>query len=49
VRGLEEAGNLRLQAGMPAEVFLHTEDRTMLDYLLAPVTVYFRRAMREPL
>jgi HlyD family type I secretion membrane fusion protein len=49
MRGLEEAGNLRLQAGMPAEVFLRTEDRTMLDYLLAPVTVYFRRAMREPL
>jgi HlyD family type I secretion membrane fusion protein len=48
-RGLEEAGNLRLQAGMPAEVFLRTEARTTLDYLLAPVTSYFRRGMREPL
>jgi epimerase transport system membrane fusion protein len=43
------AGNLRLQAGMPAEVFMRTDERTALDYLLAPVTSYFRRAMREPL
>jgi epimerase transport system membrane fusion protein len=48
-RGLEEAGNLRLQAGMPAEVFIRTDERTTLDYLLAPVTSYLRRAMREPL
>jgi epimerase transport system membrane fusion protein len=42
-------GRLRLQAGMPAEVFIRTDDRTALDYLAAPVTSYFRRAMREPL
>jgi hypothetical protein len=46
---LAEAGNLRLQAGMPAEIFIRTDERTTLDYLLAPVTSYFRRAMREPL
>jgi HlyD family type I secretion membrane fusion protein len=40
--------NLRLQAGMPAEVFIRTDSRTALDYLLAPVTSYLRRAMREP-
>ena len=45
---LLEAG-LRLQAGMPAEVFVRTDDRTALDYLAAPVTSYFRRAMREPM
>jgi HlyD family type I secretion membrane fusion protein len=38
----------RLQAGMPAEVFIRTDTRTALDYLLAPVTSYLRRAMREP-
>ncbi|HSJ97430.1 MAG TPA: HlyD family type I secretion periplasmic adaptor subunit [Myxococcota bacterium] len=43
------AGNLRLQAGMPAELFLRTDERTTLDYLLAPVTDYLRRSMREPL
>lgn len=41
--------NLRLLAGMPAEIFVRTDERTTLDYLLAPVTSYFRRAMREPL
>ena len=40
--------NLRLQAGMPAEVFFRTDHRTALDYLLAPVTSYLRRALREP-
>ena len=42
------ASSLRLQAGMPAEVFVRTDNRTALDYLLAPVTSYLRRAMREP-
>jgi HlyD family type I secretion membrane fusion protein len=45
----ERLGELRLQAGMPAEVFVRTDERTAFDYLLAPVTSYFRRAMREPL
>jgi epimerase transport system membrane fusion protein len=46
---LAQAGNLKLQAGMPAEVFIRTDSRTTLDYLFAPVTAYLRRAMREPL
>jgi epimerase transport system membrane fusion protein len=46
---LEQAGGLKLQAGMPAEVFVRTDSRTALDYLLAPVTGYLRRAGREPL
>jgi epimerase transport system membrane fusion protein len=45
---LAEAGNLRLQAGMPAEIFIRTDQRTAFDYLLAPVTSYLRRGMREP-
>jgi HlyD family type I secretion membrane fusion protein len=39
----------KLQAGMPAEVYIRTDERTALDYLLAPVTDYLRRSMREPL
>ena len=46
---LAQAGNLKLQAGMPAEVFIRTDERTTVDYLLAPLTAYLRRAMREPL
>lgn len=41
-------GELKMGAGMPAEVFIRTDSRTALDYLLAPVTAYLRRAMREP-
>lgn len=48
-RALEEAGNLRMQAGMPAEVYIRTDSRSAFDYLLAPVTSYLRRGMREPL
>jgi HlyD family type I secretion membrane fusion protein len=48
-RALEEAGNLSMQAGMPAEVYIRTDSRSAFDYLLAPVTSYLRRGMREPL
>jgi HlyD family type I secretion membrane fusion protein len=43
------AGNLRMQAGMPAEVYIRTDSRTAFDYMLAPLTAYLRRGMREPL
>ena len=46
---LARAGNLTLQAGMPAEVFIRTDERSTFDYLTAPITSYLRRAMREPL
>ena len=48
-QALVVAGNLRMQAGMPAEVYIRTDSRSALDYLLAPVTAYLRRGMREPL
>ena len=46
---LAEAGNLRMQAGMPAEVYIRTDSRTAFDYIVAPVMSYLRRGMREPL
>ena len=49
VEALKAGGDQHLQAGMPAEVFFRTDQRTAFDYLLAPVTAYFRRGMREPL
>ena len=39
---------LRLQAGMPAEVFVTTPARTLLEYLLEPLGDFARRALREP-
>lgn len=46
---LARAAGVKLQAGMPAEVYIRTDERTAFDYLLAPVTSGLRRAMREPL
>jgi HlyD family type I secretion membrane fusion protein len=45
---LRAAGDLPIQAGMPAEVFVRTEARTLVEYLLDPMTAYFRRGLREP-
>jgi epimerase transport system membrane fusion protein len=45
----QSLGELHMTAGMPAEVFIRTDSRTALDYLLEPVSVYLRRAMREPM
>ena len=44
---LQRLGQKTLVPGMPADVFIRTEARTVLDYLLAPLTDQFRRAMRE--
>jgi len=44
---LREAGDLRLQAGMPAEVFIQTTPRSALQYLLDPITGFLQRSMRE--
>jgi HlyD family secretion protein len=38
---------LRLVSGMPAEIFVQTGSRTMLSYLLKPITDQLRRAFSE--
>jgi HlyD family secretion protein/epimerase transport system membrane fusion protein len=38
---------IELSPGMPAEVYITTAERTMLDYLLQPVFDSLRRAFRE--
>jgi HlyD family type I secretion membrane fusion protein len=45
---LQAQPQLRLQAGMPAEVFVTTAERTLLEYLAKPLEVFASRAMREP-
>ena len=37
----------KLQAGMPAEVYIGGERRTVMQYLLEPLTQLMRRAGRE--
>ncbi len=40
-------GNVKLIPGMPAEVFIRTGDRTVLSYLVKPMSDQFMRAFRE--
>ncbi len=44
---LRRLGGLRLVPGMPAEVFLQTERRTMLSYLFKPLSDQLSRMFRE--
>lgn len=48
VAALGERPDIRLQAGMPAEVFVTTPERTLFEYLARPLAVFASRAMREP-
>jgi HlyD family type I secretion membrane fusion protein len=45
---LRHRPDIRLQPGMPAELFVTTADRTPLEYLVKPFSVFTGRAMREP-
>ena len=40
--------DVRLTAGMPAEVMILTGERTVLDYLLRPLLNSFIKSFREP-
>jgi len=45
---LQSHPEIRLQPGMPAELFVTTPARTLFDYLAKPLTAFTSRAMREP-
>jgi HlyD family type I secretion membrane fusion protein len=38
---------VQLKAGMPAELFVTTSDRTLFEYLVNPITAFTQRALRE--
>ena len=40
-------GDVRLVPGMPVDVFIETEERTVLSYLIKPLDDQFSRAFRE--
>jgi HlyD family type I secretion membrane fusion protein len=46
-KSLAEIGNLPLMPGMPITAFIATRERTMLHYLLEPITDTLRRSLRE--
>ena len=40
-------GDLDIAPGMPVEVYIQTGERTVIDYLIKPVTDFFYRSLRE--
>jgi len=40
--------DVRLQPGMPAELYVTTAERTPIEYLAKPISAFAGRAMREP-
>jgi membrane fusion protein, epimerase transport system len=47
IESLQAAGDLKLQAGMPAEVYIEGAKQTALQYLMEPITSTVRKAGRE--
>ena len=44
---VKEVGDLKMQAGMPAEVYIDGGTQTPLQYLAEPITTTLRRAGRQ--
>lgn len=44
---LERLGDINLVPGMPVTAFIKIHARTLLDYLISPITDHLRRALRE--
>jgi len=44
---LGKLGNQRIQPGMPVDIIVKTGERTMMDYLLKPLTDRVARSMKE--
>jgi len=47
IAALKHHPEIQLKAGMPAELFVTTSDRTLVQYLMRPITAFTSRAMRE--
>jgi HlyD family type I secretion membrane fusion protein len=45
---LQQEPRLALQPGMPAELYVTTAQRTLIEYLAKPLGLFTQRALREP-
>ena len=45
--GMKDLGDRRMQPGMPAQVIIKTGERSMLTYLLSPLTRRVAASMTE--
>ena len=46
--GMKQLSRHQIRAGMPAEVFVRTGERTLLSYLVKPLVDRLNRALTEP-
>ena len=46
-KALEENEGIHLSPGMPADTLIVTGERSVLSYLMTPITDSFRKAFRE--
>ena len=46
--GMKQLSRHQIRAGMPAEVFVRTGERTLLSYLVKPLVDRLERALTEP-
>ena len=46
-KGMKVLGKRRMQPGMPAEVIIKTGERSVLNYLLNPLTKRMAASMKE--
>jgi protease secretion system membrane fusion protein len=46
--GMKQLSHHQIRAGMPAEVFVRTGERTLLSYLVKPLVDRLNRALTEP-
>jgi multidrug efflux pump subunit AcrA (membrane-fusion protein) len=44
---VKKIGDVRLSAGMPAEVFIKTGERTALEYLIKPLSDALTHGLKE--
>jgi HlyD family type I secretion membrane fusion protein len=45
---MQDRPDITLHAGMPAELYVLTGERTLFQYLMRPLDTFSKRAMREP-
>ena len=45
--GLKLLSHVKVEPGMPATAYIKTQERTMMDYLISPITQRMRHTFRE--
>ena len=47
LQGVKKLGNRQMQPGMPAEVIIRTGERSLMKYIIGPLTKRMAASMKE--